>query len=256
MEAEELKSFMRTGKELGLQDLLDNTIGDEVSRVVESSATFHEATEGLNEARGGFTSVSRSGLDEGTHIDSELFTDKKPVFDSNVVDNTSREAAQLTEATKERSQQGVEKNPAPVNILAPAPVTGPNLTKTYNQATDWKCVHCSMTIVSELRLRAHMTNKHGSTAICEKCGFKTLRWDVLQNHRRNAHLKKHPTNDLGGTTRYQCDECPYLANHPSSVKKHKQVKHEGLRYRCDQCDNSFTVKDNLLKHIKSKHVKN
>ena len=80
-----------------MQDLLDNTIGDEVSRVVESSASFHEATEGLNEARGCITSESRSGFGEGPHVDSELFTDKKPVFDSNVVDNTSEQAAQLGE---------------------------------------------------------------------------------------------------------------------------------------------------------------
>ena len=249
MEATKLKSFLRTGKELGLQALLENTIGDEVSRVVENSTMFFEPTEErlpteLNEA----TSHLRPDIDTGPHIDSELFVDKKSAFDSNVVDHTSEEAL-FTEVRKAKSKPGVDKNPAAVSIETPAPpVPDRNLTKTDKQVTDWKCVHCSMTISSELRLKAHMTNKHRSEAICETCGFKTLRWDHLRKHKTNVH------GPPGETTLYKCDQCPYLANQLISVRTHKQIKHENLRYRCDQCDNSFTTKNNLLKHIKSKHA--
>ena len=34
MEAGELKSFLRTGKDLGIQGLLENTAGNEVSRMI------------------------------------------------------------------------------------------------------------------------------------------------------------------------------------------------------------------------------
>ena len=39
----------------------------------------------------------------------------------------------------------------------------------------------------------------------------------------------------------------------SSLKRHKESKHEGIRYPCDQCGYAATTVSNLKQHKESKH---
>ena len=114
VEAVDFDSFMRTGKELGLQGLLENTLGAEVLRpipVLENSKMFGDTkkeafpTE-LNKERSIISNL-KSGSDDGLSINKELPLDRNPEQDSKMVlDNTSEEAL-----TKEAMNIELDKKP-------------------------------------------------------------------------------------------------------------------------------------------------
>ena len=52
---------------------------------------------------------------------------------------------------------------------------------------------------------------------------------------------------------FNCDECDYTAKSPSSVTKHKEAEHEGIRYFCDQCDYHTKQSSGLKGHMMAKH---
>ena len=52
---------------------------------------------------------------------------------------------------------------------------------------------------------------------------------------------------------HACDRCSYIATHSSSLKRHVEVVHEGVKYTCDHCNDQFSQKYRLQKHIKSVH---
>jgi len=57
--------------------------------------------------------------------------------------------------------------------------------------------------------------------------------------------------NLGGT--FSCAKCDYQLNSKSSLKRHDEMKHQGIRYPCDKCDFKASTKDNLKRHILGKH---
>ena len=53
--------------------------------------------------------------------------------------------------------------------------------------------------------------------------------------------------------KYACNQCEYLATHPSHLKAHIQAIHEGVKYACNQCEYKATHQSHLKIHIQSKH---
>ena len=53
---------------------------------------------------------------------------------------------------------------------------------------------------------------------------------------------------------YPCDQCKYSGSR-TSLYRHKQSKHEGIRYPCDHCDFTATTLQNVKKHILTNHIK-
>ena len=52
---------------------------------------------------------------------------------------------------------------------------------------------------------------------------------------------------------YSCDQCDYKTKWKSSLKRHEDSVHGGVRYPCDQCDHKATWKSNLKTHIDCVH---
>ena len=52
--------------------------------------------------------------------------------------------------------------------------------------------------------------------------------------------------------RYNCDQCEYKAIRQSSLTSHIQAVHEGVRYKCDQCE--YSVKPECAGHL-NRHKK-
>ena len=47
---------------------------------------------------------------------------------------------------------------------------------------------------------------------------------------------------------YPCDNCEFADNSQSSLKKHKQSQHEGIKFPCDQCEYAATDQDSQQLH--------
>ena len=53
---------------------------------------------------------------------------------------------------------------------------------------------------------------------------------------------------------YPCDQCDYKATVKNDLLRHIKSRHEGVKYPCNQCDYNTTQKTYyLLTHTKSKH---
>ena len=53
---------------------------------------------------------------------------------------------------------------------------------------------------------------------------------------------KPNTTPTGEEKTYDCDQCSYVTNRNSSLKRHKEAMHEGVNYPCDQCPYVASVK--------------
>lgn len=230
MEAAELKSFLRTGKEFGLQGLLENTILDDLSSMESSKMVDNTSEEvlptELNKARS-LTSDQKSGFGLAP-MNSDLHLDMKPEhlaeLDSKMIVKRSNEVL-LTELNKERRKSVFDEGPVPPleknmavldKTLEECFDRNPTRTDEKEEESGWQCDKCSNSLSSKEGLLKHQIRLHRGL-------------------------------------RYMCDRCPFQANTREKVNRHKQIKHDGLRYKCDQCDYKSIEKRHLAQHIKSKH---
>ena len=56
-----------------------------------------------------------------------------------------------------------------------------------------------------------------------------------------------------GTSNTNCKECEYVTTTPTSLKIHKEMKHENVRYSCEECEYGATPAYSLKHHKESKH---
>ena len=49
-------------------------------------------------------------------------------------------------------------------------------------------------------------------------------------------------------------ECEYAATKANHLKRHKEIKHEGIRYPCNECEYAATQAGDLKRYKKRKHV--
>jgi len=87
---------------------------------------------------------------------------------------------------------------------------------------------------------------------CDECSYVATQRSSLQRHKQTQHQGIKPQPVHSGKT-YDCDVCPYQATQLSSLKRHKMAKHSGAQYPCDGCDYMGTTSMNLKLHKKSKH---
>ena len=66
---------------------------------------------------------------------------------------------------------------------------------------------------------------------------------TLRKHKQSKH------EDI----KFPCDKCDYVAPRKNTLKQHKESMHEGVRYPCDLCDYVATWKSCLNDHKKAKH---
>ena len=87
---------------------------------------------------------------------------------------------------------------------------------------------------------------------CDQCSYIATQKSSLTRHKQTQHEGiRQPTYHSGKT--YDCDVCPYQATQLSSLKRHKLAKHSGAQFNCDQCEYIGTTQINLKLHKRSKH---
>ena len=62
----------------------------------------------------------------------------------------------------------------------------------------------------------------------------------------NRKFKPNATTPVGEEKTYDCDQCSYVTNRNSSLKRHKEAMHEGVNYPCDQCPYVASVKGRAI----------
>ena len=263
VEAAELDSLLRTGKELGLQGLLENTVGDQVSRMIEQSKMIDNHCKealltGLNKERN-TTSDLQAGFEEGPPFNMKLpsaVLDSK-MFDELIEDATS--AKQRQKRSKSTFDEGpdidielpVDKKPEHMTVLDETSEDtfdrSPRKTdENEDVKPEWKCTNCPKSYSHEQSMKNHMLKAHGTEVFCKICDFKTFSKHSLRRHENTfGHLQSR--------LRYNCDQCPFQARNLFTMKRHEKITHDGLRYQCDQCHNIYTESRNLVNHVKAKH---
>ena len=229
VEAAELQSFLRIGKELGVQGLLEDTtdnralglipfVGKEEPGISDNPIQRTTLAE-LNEERRNFSEERILRKEDfsgaGSSQNDELPLDEEP--EHSEFDKTLEESF-AGSPTKREAKEDVE--------------------------IKHECLHCGKTFCRKQRLETHKELKHGREELsCSSCDYKSFSEKALFRHNRSVHEG----------IRFTCDQCPFQATSQGNVTVHKKNKHDGVRYKCDQCDHSVTQYHNLVKHKKSKH---
>ena len=94
---------------------------------------------------------------------------------------------------------------------------------------------------SKKQFRIHMKKHEGIRYPCDQCEYTTTDLSVLKRHKKSKHEG----------FRYSCDQCEYTGTR-KQFRLHKR-KHEGFIYRCDQCEYAATDQSTLKRHKESKH---
>ena len=53
--------------------------------------------------------------------------------------------------------------------------------------------------------------------------------------------------------KFWCSKCEFQTGTKSNLKRHDEMKHQGIKYACDSCNYKASSKDNLKRHSMSKH---
>jgi hypothetical protein len=85
---------------------------------------------------------------------------------------------------------------------------------------------------------------------CNMCTKQFSMQKGLMEHRRT-----HKSDDFV-KKKFQCDQCPFGADHEQNLKRHVKNKHEERTYlSCDQCKRKFSSAVSQKNHIKNYHKK-
>ena len=83
--------------------------------------------------------------------------------------------------------------------------------------------------------------------MCDLCGHLEVSKDHLKRHIKALHSS-------GQNALYECGIYEYKSEWPSSIKDHREAKHEGLIFNCDQCDFKNSSSGHYIKqHKRQKH---
>lgn len=241
VDPEELKSFLRTGKELGVQGLLENINGDDVSKTHPLVEKVEKGNDISSDPELGFFENPKRMLN---------YLDRKPLKDSKSTKVLSEE-----EFSEENEKEEIFLRKPPVGepfetqskfTEVEGDVDDPvdeKSIKKVGESIQHVCVHCSKMFTSKKHLMQHKAYKHGTEKKCELCSYIGTKTN-LERHKKNKH-----ENSV-----FECDECPHQTNTTSALVRHKQVKHQGLRFQCNLCVRHFTNKNSLKKHMRKKHT--
>ena len=84
---------------------------------------------------------------------------------------------------------------------------------------------------------------HKKSKTCDQCDFKCM---------TNPELRRHTQIKHEGL-RFNCDQCDSVHQYEQGLSNHKRSIHEGVRYSCPECDSKFSRPRTLRNHIRSLH---
>ena len=152
---------------------------------------------------------------------------------------------------KEREKKKVNEGTTPENIKEDAPHdVGPETPEDSDDSKmkmeSYDCKQCSSKFSSIGNLKRHERKIHSdqwnldttSQFSCNECDMKYSSMAALSNHNKWKH------GDLANATNTDEQEEPSV----------EPVVEEKSGLKCPTCEKSFTRKDNMNKHIKTKHL--
>jgi len=88
---------------------------------------------------------------------------------------------------------------------------------------------------------------------CEQCSYVATQKSSLIRHKQTQHEGIRPNKPVDMGKVHACDLCPSTFSQLCSLNRHKMAKHSGVQYNCDQCDYVGTTALNTKLHKRSKH---
>ena len=136
------------------------------------------------------------------------------------------------------------------NLTYPTKVELDHHVKMIHEEPDYQCNICEKKFrfkrLYEIHVATDIHDKNGNWH-CEICGYVAKERGQLNVHRRIVHENKKL---------FKCENCPSAYNDRSNLEMHIANIHDGVKYKCDLCSESFTLKKNVARHKKRKHIKN
>ena len=87
---------------------------------------------------------------------------------------------------------------------------------------------------------AQYDDTKGVTHSCNECQYKTGYKSTLRRHKQSKH------EDV----MYSCSECEYKTGQKFNLRTHKLSKHECVKYSCDECEYNTGQKFHLIRGYK------
>ena len=257
VEVVDLESFLRIGKELGIEGLQENNTEEKTAELIpflrsdisnDTNDTALETSFSMTEKEIGERAVQENTTESknfGTFppIESEKFGFLNNCAQTSSAGKLEDCFSDNNETLPESSEQFDKSAKSKEDFEASS--TGSQIRLEKDDVKKYECPHCEKTFNSQPDRKRHIDRRHlkKKDKSCDMCDYKAVRGTNLLHHIQSVHEG----------IRYSCDECSFQATTQGNVNVHKKIKHQGLRYRCDQCDHSVTSYNNLLKHKKSKH---
>ena len=143
--------------------------------------------------------------------------------------------------------------------------------RSTHEGVRYSCKQCDYVSLWPQALKEHVDAVHeGNRYPCDKCRFRGKSRASLERHRLSKHVIITEEEFLAPETsgrevdhisikqdvkesKHSCDQCKLTFKNPSSLKKHKESKHDKIRYPCDLCDYAATQRSSLKEHKEYKH---
>lgn len=113
-----------------------------------------------------------------------------------------------------------------------------------------RCDVCNMGFASRTNMQRHRRMAHEGSGRWE-CGICGVPFSSKRIY--NKHLAKEHDGKKGRKRNlervYRCEDCDYSSKWGGNVKRHRGIKHLGLKeFVCQTCDRGFSTKNNLQTH--------
>ena len=106
------------------------------------------------------------------------------------------------------------------------------------------CTACNITFENLMAIKRHMKMHIVGQPeyLCTQCNQKLIGFKVYRQHK-----KSHDANKLN-----RCDTCGKILKTEAGLRVHI-LNHRNF-YQCPECKNQFATKENLITHLKRKHL--
>ena len=119
-----------------------------------------------------------------------------------------------------------------------------------HEGNRYECKICVKNFNYSNNYKLHMRNQHSIDNICIICYFNAPSELALKIHKKEFkhYVRINPCNLI-------CSYCNYKATTKQNLLKHIRSKHEGQKYNCNKCDKTFNYPNTLKEHRANIHMK-
>ena len=244
VEVADLKSFLKTGEELGYEGLLEAATRQEIP--IFKNDLLKELDK---EIRSPKESFSMGQLTKNLTLEVPPDSSEPHLVSTKVEKAADVENADIDVQPHTGELVTVEESvhSSQLDWTLEETFVGNQTTDDKNQATDDDEVEQE----SESTSTTELEDEHGDVKIennltCESCGYTALRSNALTRHQ----------NEMGhfsSRLRFKCKLCPFRTNTTKGMHDHDYTVHSEKTYQCDQCPLKYKRKCELARHTERGH---